>query len=85
MPTQTVNRMTEVEAYNTLHKIDEGYEDTTIIDDVWWDSFYENWQTLEALLVLTGCRHYKEVVDKYEGWSVDELLTAYITHNLKSE
>lgn len=50
-------------------------DQTTVVDSAWWEYFYRDTQTLQALLTATGLKSYKEICDKYEGFDIEELIT----------
>lgn len=62
------------EAIKYLQKIDEEYDVETIVDSTWYDYFWEDVETLEALKIITGCRNYREIFNAYEGLKISELI-----------
>ena len=48
-------------------------QDNTIIDKNWFNYLIEG-NSLIALLIFTNLNSYQEILDKYEGYSIDELL-----------
>lgn len=48
-------------------------EDNTIIDENWFMCLIES-NTLIALFIITDLNSYQEILNKYEGYSIDELL-----------
>ena len=48
-------------------------EDNTIIDMNWFSHLIEK-ETLLSLFIVTNLNSYTEILNKYEGYSIDELL-----------
>lgn len=52
----------------------QSLDPTTVIDDGYWDCFMYDMTTLNALLVFTGMKSYGELHEKYEGFTIEELI-----------
>lgn len=61
--------ITKKEAVVRLLSIDQD----TVIDENWFSYFIEG-DTLLCLFIITNLNSYKEILDIYEGWTIDELL-----------
>lgn len=62
--------MNKLEAIALLLKCDP----TTVIDDIWWDSFMYDPTFYDAMMLLSGLSSYKEILDTYEGYYIREFL-----------
>jgi hypothetical protein len=63
--------MNKLEAIETLLNVDP----TTVIDEGWWDSFMEDPKEYDAMMLLSGLKSYKEILDKFEGYLIREFLS----------
>jgi|JI6StandDraft_1071083.scaffolds.fasta_scaffold968718_1 uncharacterized radical SAM superfamily Fe-S cluster-containing enzyme len=68
--------ITNREAIKILESLDEG----TIIDANWFTYLIEG-NTLIALFKITDLNSYQEILDKYEGYSINELLNEILNKN----
>jgi uncharacterized radical SAM superfamily Fe-S cluster-containing enzyme len=68
--------ITNREAIKILESLDEG----TIIDANWFTYLIEG-NTLIALFKITDLNSYQEILDKYEGYSLEELLNEILNKN----
>ena len=59
--------------YRKTIQILENLDEDTIIDANWFTYLIEG-NTLIALFIITNLNSYQEILDKYEGYSIDELL-----------
>lgn len=67
-----VGQMNKEEAIKILEKIDP----STVID-IWWYKYITGRKILTALLSLSGYSTYKEFLEKFEGFSISEVLIYY--------
>ena len=68
--------ITNREAIKILESLDEG----TIIDANWFTYLIEG-NTLIALFKITDLNSYQEILYKYEGYSINELLNEILNKN----
>jgi hypothetical protein len=61
-------------------KILESLDENTIIDANWFTYLIEG-NTLIALFKITNLNSYQEILDKYEGYSINELLNEILNKN----
>ena len=62
--------MNKLEAIELLLKCDS----TTVIDAIWWDSFMYDPTFYDAMMLLSGLKSYKEILDKFEGYLIRQFL-----------
>lgn len=61
-------------------KILESLDENTIIDANWFMYLIES-NTLIALFIITDLNSYQEILDKYEGYLINELLNEILNKN----
>lgn len=61
-------------------KILESLDENTIIDTNWFMYLIES-NTLIALFIITDLNSYQEILDKYEGYLINELLNEILNKN----
>ena len=71
-----MKNITNREAIKILESLDEN----TIIDANWFMYLIES-NTLIALFIITDLNSYQEILDKYEGYSINELLNEVLNKN----
>lgn len=62
--------MTKREALTIILEINSN----TVIDDVWYEYFIDDFNKLRALLVLFNYQSYKQLLDDHEGSTLAELI-----------
>jgi len=63
-------KMTKREALTIILEINSN----TVIDDVWYEYFIDDFNKLRALLVLFNYQSYKQLLDDHEGSTLAELI-----------